>query len=98
MQTKSNSPKFEYLDGFGHCGIRVKLSLADEYAIAQMLKTTENISSRLKGVGMDIPETSPVMDEAQAVLSQVNNLLKKMTTIDLVESDLFSLQKTEEGE
>lgn len=98
MQTKSNSPKFECRDGFGHCGIRVNLGLADEYAIAQMLKTIENTHSKLKGVGMDIPETSPVMSEAQAVLSQVNNFLKKMTTIDLVESDLFSEQKTEEGE
>lgn len=95
---KTNSQKFIYRDGYGHCGIQVNLSLADEYAIAQMLKTTENISSRLKGVGMDIPETLPIMSEAQAALSQVSTLLKKMTTIDLVESDLFSEQKTEEGE
>ena len=98
MQTKSNSQKFEYRDGYGHCGIRVNLSLADEYAIAQMLKIVESMGSRLKGVGMDIPETLPVMSEAQAVLSQVSVLLKKMTTIDLVESDLFSEQETGEGE
>lgn len=100
-----NANKFESQTGYGHTGIRVNLGIADEYAIANTIKNLETLQGRFKGVEKDCVHTDQslvtLMQDAQVALSQVNNFLKKMTTVNLVENDLFSEQtqeETEEGE
>lgn len=97
-----NTNKFEAQTGYGHTGIRVNLGIADEYAIANQIKNLETLQGRFKGVEMDCMHIDPVlgtlMQDAQAVISQINNFLRKMTTVNLVENDLFSEQTQEETE
>ena len=100
-----NTNKFEAQTGYGHTGIRVNLGIADEYAIANQIKDLETLQGRFKGVEMDFAHTNQelvtLMQDAQTAISQINNFLRKMTTVDLVENDLFSesVQKeTEKGE
>ena len=100
-----NTNKFEAQTGYGHTGIRVNLGIADEYAIANQIKNLEALQGRFKGVEMDCMRTDPVlgtlMQDAQTAISQINNFLGKMTTVNLVENDLFSepaQEETEKGE
>ena len=101
-----NVKTFEAQTGYGHTGIRVNLSIADEYAIANQIKNLETLQGRFKGVEMDYwmhvdPATGTLMQDAQAAISQINNFLRKMTTVNLVENDLFSesvQEETEKGE
>lgn len=100
-----NANKFESQTGYGHTGIRVNLGIADEYAIATTIKNLETLQGRFKGVEKDCAYTNQelmtLMQDAQTAISQVNNFLGKMTTVNLVENDLFSepvQEETEKGE
>lgn len=100
-----NVKTFEAQTGYGHTGIRVNLGIAEEYAIANTIKDLETLQGRFKGVEMDCMRIDPtlgtLMQDAQVAISQINNFLRKMTTINLVENDLFSepvQEETEKGE
>ena len=78
--------------GYGHAGMTINLSLADEIVIAQQICHLDEAESFLESLhGFVDPIFLEELDHAVGCIHRTKWFLKKLTTIDLTKSynDLF---------